>query len=124
MMSSKTKAILSLASAFILGFACCFFLFYFSILPADDFRSRDRNRPPDFVAEFTRELRLDSLQVKVLRQELDRVQQGHNEIRKHNETRYKALRDEFRQTIAKALTPEQLKKYEEFNRRRDERRRR
>jgi len=123
-MSSKTKAILSLASVFVLGFASCFFLSYFSVLPFRDFRGPGRDRPPDLVAEFTRELALDSLQVKALKQELDRVQKGHDEIRKLTEPQYKALRDQFRQTFAKSLTPEQLKKYEEFNRRRDERHKR
>lgn len=123
-MTASNKAILSLFSAFILGFACCFFLFYFSVLEHRHTPRHSRNMTADLVTQFTIELDLSADQQEFLRKQLQIIQVRHDEIRQNTDSQFMKLREEFRQTFSSVLTPEQQKKFIEYNRKRDEQRKR
>jgi len=118
-MTSRRKAFISLLSAFILGFSCCFFLFYFGILEHRHF-PRHRQGPTADLAHFTRELDLNTQQQDFLKKQLELVQTRHEEICQTNREQFMKLRDEFRRSFSSILTPEQQKKFIDYNRKRDE----
>ncbi|MBN2356452.1 hypothetical protein JXO59_10080 [candidate division KSB1 bacterium] len=119
-MTSRRKAILSLVSAFIIGFAFCFFLFYFSILEHHLGPRHGRDRTDDIMLRFTRELDLDARQQEFLKSELEKIRARHNEIRQANFSQFREIRDDFRRSFSTILTPEQKAKFDEYNRKRDE----
>ncbi len=120
-MTSRRKAILSLLSAFVIGFACCFFLFYFNIFRLSPGPPRhERNRTEAMMTLFTKELNLDAKQQEFLRQELENIRIRHDEIRQANAKQFREIRDQFRQSFSNILTEEQKVKFDEFNRKMDE----
>lgn len=124
-MTDKSKAITSLASAFVIGFALCYLLFSFSILNV----SRHKRFSPEkfttsLVQKFTQELSLNESQVTELKIQLAALRARHDTLRVYNEEAARAIRENFRIEFAKVLTPEQQLKYIEFNQREDRRFRR
>jgi hypothetical protein len=119
-MTSKTKAILSLISAFIFGFAVCFFLIYFSVI---DRQVHHRPSPEKFtsnlIEKFTLELSLNASQVEALKMQLQQLRAQHDSLRVHGNDANVKIRENFRREFAKILTPEQQLKFAEFNKEED-----
>ncbi len=123
-MTMKTRAILSLLTAFLIGFAACYLLIYFSLIAHQHPRRSMEQYNTDLVKTFTRELALDTLQVQELKRCLDTVRTRHDSLRPIINGMNRTIREEFRNAFARVLTPEQQEKFAAFNRRRDEKYRR
>lgn len=119
-MTMKTKALLSLFTFFVIGFALCYLMIYFSILDHHHPRRSMQQMNTDLVKSFTKELDLDTTQIQELKQCLETVRARHDSLRPIINAMNRTVREEFRQSFATVLTPEQQQKFIEFNRRRDE----
>ena len=76
------------------------------------------------VARLTRELNLSADQQKQLDGILENMQSGYDAIRRETSTQLDQVREQGRDKIRQALTPEQLPKFEDYLRRLGEQRRR
>lgn len=69
------------------------------------------------IRRLTRELDLSDTQVQQLNQIVDDFQKNFADLQKQVEPRFTALREEHRNRVRQILTPEQLAKYNELERR-------
>jgi Spy/CpxP family protein refolding chaperone len=76
------------------------------------------------VRRLTRELSLTPAQVEQLKQILDDSDKKMDDLRKQLRPQFDAIRDDGHDAIRKILSPEQLQKFNQLVRRREERRRR
>ena len=76
------------------------------------------------VRRLTRELNLTAAQVEQLNQIMDESDKKMDDLRSQVRPQFDAIRDEGHQRIRAILNPEQLKKFDDMLRRREERRRR
>jgi septal ring factor EnvC (AmiA/AmiB activator) len=80
-------------------------------------RRRMRRQGPDVekaVARFRRDLKLDDAQAAKVREALESRRDRHESLRRDQEARFKALRDEIDADIDKALTPGQQARFAEL----------
>jgi len=76
------------------------------------------------VRRLSRDLNLSAGQVEQLKQIMDDSQKQMRELRKQAGPQFDAIREEGHERIRKILSPEQLQKFNELVRRREERRKR
>lgn len=120
MMSSKSKAVLSFVTVFIIGVAVGVLLENYVL---DKKNRAPQHRDPNqmLFEKFTAELTLSSAQQDTLRSLLDDIKDKHRELGRKRHQEYDKIRSEFDAEFRKILTNDQLVKYEELVRQFEER---
>ncbi|HOC24531.1 MAG TPA: hypothetical protein PKJ13_04425 [bacterium] len=122
-MTNRSKALISLFAAFLLGFALCFLILRLAGPPRGH-SQRAKPSPEQFtqsiIDKFTRELSLNEGQIEALREQLQQLRTRYDSLRVQNATCSAQIREQFREEFSKVLTPEQQIRFVEFNKREDE----
>ena len=126
MIARNFKAKILVFAVFFVGIATGVFIanFYTTrVASARDTNSQDRaQRAQRDINKFYDYLGLNPTQREEMHKIAEETRRQFRELRKETQPRYEAIQDESRAKIRALLSDEQLKKYDEFRRKMDERR--
>ena len=116
-MSSKRVAILSLVSILILGFALGLLTEHFVLHSGKFHKQPKKSREERLITILTKELELTEEQQQHLKALLQELKEKHDKINKSIRPDHQRVRQEFNEAFSKILTPEQVEKFDAFNKR-------